>query len=170
MSRNVLVCQISDSIDKMLDEYNAYAKSTNALDDLNHYSSSTFSAATAVAIMNIVQQLHYDDPMIINDMAEEAMRMMLILHDIKEVVKEDEEKFYEYDKLFRKVRNSTISYIRFCLNVGNNEDLLKRVFHNDEERSAYQRWTEEVRALWTPEINDPEEVEFKYDYKIKEVV
>lgn len=170
MSRNVLVDQIADNIDKMLDEYNAYAKSTNALDDLKHYSSSTFSAATAVTIMNIVQQLHYDDPMIINDMADEAMRMMLILHDIKEVVKEDTEKFYEYDRLFRKVRNSTIGYIRFCLNVGDNEDLLKRAFRSDEERSAYQRWSNEVRALWTPEINDPEEAEFKYDYKIKEAI
>ena len=168
MSRNVLVNQISDNIDKMLDEYDEYASSTNALDEFNHYSSSTFSAVTAVSIMNIVQQLHRDDPMVIGDMANEAMRMMLILRDIKEAVKDDTEKFNEYDKLFRKVRNSTISYIRFCLNVGDNEDLMKRAFPNEEERTAYHAWTNEVRALWTPEINDEGESKFKYDYKIKE--
>ena len=101
MSRNVLVNQISDNIDKMLDEYDEYASSTNALDEFNHYSSSTFSAVTAVSIMNIVQQLHHDDPMVIGDMANEAMRMMLILRDIKEAVKDDTEKFNEYDKRFR---------------------------------------------------------------------
>lgn len=170
MSKNVLINQLSDNIDKMLDEYDAYAVSTNTLDELNHYSSSTFSAVTAVSIMNIVQQLHHNDPMIINDMADEAMRMMLILRDIKEAVKDDTEKFNEYDKLFRKVRNSTIAYIRFCLNVGDNEEILKRAFPNEEERSVYQEWANEVRALWTPEINDPEEAEFKYDYKIKEAV
>lgn len=98
------------------------------------------------------------------------MRMMLILRDIKEAVKDDTEKFNEYDKLFRKARNTTISYIRFCLSVGDNEEILKRAFPNEEERSVYQEWANEVRALWTPEINDPEEVEFKYDYKIKEAV
>ena len=168
MSRNVLVNQISDNIDKMLDEYNEYTSSTNALDEINHYSSSTFSAVTAVSIMNIVQQLHHDDPMVIGDMANEAMRMMLILRDIKEAVKDDAEKFNEYDKLFRKVRNSTISYIRFCLIVGDNECLMKRAFPNEEERSAYHAWANEVRALWTPEINDDGESKFKYDYKIKE--
>ena len=168
MSRNVLVNQIPDNIEKLLDEYDEHASSTNALDEFNHYSSSTFSAVTAVSIMNIVQQLHRDDPMVIGDMANEAMRMMLILRDIKEAVKDDTEKFNEYDKLFRKVRNSTISYIRFCLNVGDNEDLMKRAFPNEEERTAYHAWTNEVRALWTPEINDEGESKFKYDYKIKE--
>ena len=168
MSRNVLVNQISDNIDKMLDEYNEYVSSTNALDEFNHYSSSTFSAVTAVSIMNIVQQLHHDDPMVIGDMANEAMRMMLILRDIKEAVKDDTEKFNEYDKLFRKVRNSTIAYVRFCLNVEDNEDLMKRSFPNEEERSEYHAWANEVRALWTPEINDDGESKFKYDFKIKE--
>ena len=168
MNRNILVNQISDNIDKMLDEYNEYVSSTNALDEFNHYSSSTFSAVTAVSIMNIVQQLHHDDPMVIGDMADEAMRMMLILRDIKEAVKDDAEKFNEYDKLFRKVRNSTIAYVRFCLNVEDNEDLMKRSFHNEEERSAYHAWANEVRALWTPEINDDGESKFKYDFKIKE--
>ena len=170
MSRNVLVNQISDNIDKMLDEYDEYASSTNALDEFNHYSSSTFSAVTAVSIMNIVQQLHHDDPMVIGDMANEAMRMMLILRDIKEAVKDDAEKFNEYDKLFRKVRNSTIAYVRFCLNVEDNEDLMKRAFPNEEERSVYHAWANEVRALWTPEINDDGESKFKYDYKIKEAI
>lgn len=170
MSKNVLINQLSDNIDKMLDEYDAYAVSTNALDEFNHYSSSTFSAVTAVSIINIVQQLYHDDPMVINDMADEAMRMMLILRDIKEAVKDDTEKFNEYDKLFRKVRNTTISYVRFCLTVGDNEEILKRAFPNNAERSVYREWANEVRALWTPEINDPEEAEFKYDYKIKEAV
>ena len=170
MNRNILVNQLSDNIDKMLDEYNEYASSTNALDEFNHYSSSTFSAVTAVSIMNIVQQLHHDDPMVIGDMANEAMRMMLILRDIKEAVKEDTEKFNEYDKLFQKVRNSTISFIRFSLNVGDNEDLMKRAFPNEEERSVYHAWANEVRALWTPEINDDGESKFKYDYKIKEAI
>ena len=168
MNRNILVNQISDNIDKMLNEYNEYASSTNELDEFNHYSSSTFSAVTAVSIMNIVQQLHHDDPMVIGDMANEAMRMMLILRDIKEAVKEDTEKFIEYDKLFQKVRNSTISFIRFSLNVGDNEDLMKRAFPNEEERSVYHAWANEVRALWTPDINDDGESKFKYDYKIKE--
>ena len=168
MNRNILVNQLSDNIDKMLDEYNEYASSTNALDEFNHYSSSTLSAVTAVSIMNIVQQLHHDDPMVIGDMADEAMRMMLILRDIKEAVKDDAEKFNEFDKLFRKVRNSTIAYIRFSLNVGDNEDLMKRAFPNEEERSVYHAWANEVRALWTPEINDDGESKFKYDYKIKE--
>ena len=168
MSKNILINQLSDNIDKMLDEYNEYASSTNALDEFNHYSSSTFSAATAVSIMNIVQQLHHDDPMVIGDMADEAMRMMLILRDIKEAVKDDTEKFNEYDKLFRKVRNSTIYFIRFCLIVGDNEDLMKRAFPNEEERSVYHAWANEVRALWTPDINDDGESKFKYDYKIKE--
>ena len=170
MNRNILVNQISDNIDKMLNEYNEYASSTNELDEFNHYSSSTFSAVTAVSIMNIVQQLHHDDPMVIGDMANEAMRMMLILRDIKEAVKEDTEKFNEYDKLFQKVRNSTISFIRFSLNVGDNEDLMKRAFPNEEERSVYHAWANEVRALWTPDINDDGESKFKYDYKIKEAV
>ena len=170
MNRNILVNQLSDNIDKMLDEYNEYASSTNAVDEFNHYSSSTFSAVTAVSIMNIVQQLHHDDPMVIGDMANEAMRMMLILRDIKEAVKDDTEKFNEYDKLFRKVRNSTISYIRYCLIVGDNEDLMKRAFPNEEERSVYHAWANEVRALWTPEINDDGESKFKYDYKIKEAI
>lgn len=168
MNRNILVNQISDNIDKMLNEYNEYASSTNELDEFNHYSSSTFSAVTAVSIMNIVQQLHHDDPMVIGDMANEAMRMMLILRDIKEAVKEDTEKFNEYDKLFQKVRNSTISFIRFSLNVGDNEDLMKRAFPNEEERSVYHAWANEVRALWTPDINDDGESKFKYGYKIKE--
>lgn len=30
MSKNILVNQISDNIDKMLDEYNGYVSSTNA--------------------------------------------------------------------------------------------------------------------------------------------
>ena len=74
--------------------------------------------------------------------------------------------------LFRqpRFRNSTISYIRFCLNVGDNEDLMKRAFPNEEERSVYHAWANEVRALWTPEINDDGESKFKYDYKIKEAV
>ena len=170
MNKNILVNQLSDNIDTMLDEYNEYASSTNALDEFNHYSSSTFSAVTAVSIMNIVQQLHHDDPMVIGDMADEAMRMMLILRDIKEAVKDDTEKFNKYDKLFRKVRNSTISYIRFSLNVGDNEDLMKRAFPNEEERSVYHAWANEVRALWTPEINDDGESKFNYDYKIKEAI
>ena len=168
MDRNILVNQISDNIDKMLDEYNGYVSSTNALDEFNHYLSSTLSAVIAVSIMNMVQQLHHDDPIVIGDMADEAMRMMLILRDIKEAVKDDTEKFNEYDKLFRKVRNSTISYIRFCLNVGDNEDLMKRAFPNEEERSVYHAWANEVRALWSPEINDDGESKFKYDFKIKE--
>ena len=58
----------------------------------------------------------------------------------------------------------------FCLNVGDNEDLMKRAFPNEEERSAYHAWANEVRALWTPEINDDGESKFKYDYKIKEAI
>lgn len=166
MTTNFMLNDLTRDIDDMVAEYNKFATSTSSQDALHWYCQSTISAKLAIAGMGIIQKIYHDRPNLIDAMAAEAMRMLCILRDIKNSVSDDTEKHDTYAKLYREVRNETVHYVRFCLEVGDKACTNKLA--TKEEVANYQEWAKEVRSLWVPETIDASEKDFVY--KMKEAV
>lgn len=162
---NYMLNKLTDDIDRMVKEFNAYADSENFIDCVDHLTQSVIDCHSAISQMNLIQMVYHDNPNLIDAMSVEAHRALLILKDIKNILKDDSENMNRFDKLYRDVRNSTVAYIRFCLQAGDRIIIEKRKDLSDEKIRQYEVWADEIRGLWNPDFVDPEEKNFSYAMK-----